>query len=1481
MKHKNIIIKASVSGFLFALAVGLLVNHNLEKTYKYGEYVPSEDAYFVEKIDDPTGLIKAHKFVTPTDNKYNTQKQYSHGTNMLGDLENTWSSYTGKGTTIAVVDDGFDYTHPEYTRADGSSAILSTSRYYYASGNNALYKSYSSDPTCIEENWVEDESEWATHGTNTSTTAAAPMNNGGGVGIAPEADILALKVDMSFVAMKGAIQYAISQNVDVINISLGAYAETFTDGFGDYQDWDSSIATYLNSVCLSAYNAGIIVVAAAGNEATWHKSYPACNSKVIGVGALEKNAERTLAAFTNYNGASQTGEVNVDILAPGYVYTAHKEGTKNSPTHTYNKTQGTSFSSPIVAGAACLWKQKYPSGTPLEFLNALQSTATDIGYYEDKMVPVSLWYGTDAGPSNIEAGRLNVGALLDIDEPFITIKQSSVNLAINETKQIDLDTYNGVVTYYIADTNIATVSNSGLVTAISNGETTLTVTATKNAKTDSVQIPVVVDTPIGCTDLSIDPSSITLDIGDTYEVEPTLVTTPNDATRVFLFESSNPEVATIDIDTGHLEAISSGETTITIVSLYGSCDTSLTVTVNQSAMPSSWNKITATNEITNGDYLIVYESGNKAFNGSLDSLDVVNNNISVSISNSKITCNNTNYASRFSIQSIDGGYSIQSASGYYIGRSANSNGMDTSTSTPYVNTISISSGNATITSSGGRVLAFNTANDQQRFRYMTSGTLQLYKAAGAQQVINVTGISVSPTSLTLTEGEHSQITATITPNNATNKNVSWSSSNTNVATVSNGTVNAVAPGNATITATSEDGNYTATCTVTVNAMPIVNVTGVTLNKANTTIEVGGSETLVATVAPNNATNKAVTWTSSNTSIATVSNGVINAVAAGNTTITVTTVDGGFTDTCAVEVVVPTIEPFDIVFKTGNGDGNQLATNTSEASYLTSGGEYISSIASTTKTYYGGTAGLKLGASGNPGSVVFNLEDSVTVESIVVNAKQYNGSVTLSVNGSANRNITSSSFSNYTFNIDDEISSISLSSCKYMWISKITVNAVNASDKVISAISATYNGEDIYVGEDLDESDIEVTASFTDSVKYPNAVLKSSDYSITGFNSESAGNKTVTITYTGSIPKATDPLTTTVTVRVINDVITNVEVVNNTTYHPGETIIKNDLSLNVTYQSGKVTHPNDFEFENYMFTYEDASSGGALTSKELSITYLDVTYNFNVNVSRLNYQAPDPVNYSVTGEQALDAGVPSGTAGNATDKDNIVIDGITYAATHIYVYVKSNVEYISFGKDPGEIHNKTPLNRPISSIDLNILSGSRTDKVISVSTDGKTYSNINSVNLETTDYYYFKVAFTTTHDSLYSNIRSIDLELKGNDTSTALANYLMYEDTTNQCLSKTSVALDIFNNLTISERNTFMTSNNYVIATARERLVAWARHENKEIVEDNGDYVISSNNMIDYYQDSESSNNYLIIVVISLLSIMSFASYSLIKYRKGK
>ena len=166
--------------------------------------------------------------------------------------------------------------------------------------------------------------------------------------------------------------------------------------------------------------------------------------------------------------------------------------------------------------------------------------------------------------------------------------------------------------------------------------------------------------------------------------------------------------------------------------------------------------------------------------------------------------------------------------------------------------------------------------------------------------VPVTGVSLNKTTLALNVGGSETLTATIAPTNATNTTVTWKSSNTSVATVSNGKVTAVAAGSATITVTTADGSKTATCAVTVT----VPVTGVSLNKTTLALNVGGSETLTATIAPTNATNTAVTWSSSNTSVVTVSGGKITAVGAGTATITVTTSDGSYTAKCTVTVGVP-------------------------------------------------------------------------------------------------------------------------------------------------------------------------------------------------------------------------------------------------------------------------------------------------------------------------------------------------------------------------------------------------------------------------------------------------------------------------------------------------------------------------------------------------------------------------------------------------
>ena len=177
---------------------------------------------------------------------------------------------------------------------------------------------------------------------------------------------------------------------------------------------------------------------------------------------------------------------------------------------------------------------------------------------------------------------------------------------------------------------------------------------------------------------------------------------------------------------------------------------------------------------------------------------------------------------------------------------------------------------------------------------------------GAQTNVPVTGVSLNTSTLNLIEGGTGTLIATVLPDNATNKKVTWSSNAPGVATVnSSGKVTAVAPGTATITVTTVDGGKTATCVVTVTAATVP-VTGVTLSQTQASLycnRTPNTLALTARVAPDNATNKAVNWTSSDSAVATVDqNGVVTAVAPGTAVITATAADGrGASASCTVTV----------------------------------------------------------------------------------------------------------------------------------------------------------------------------------------------------------------------------------------------------------------------------------------------------------------------------------------------------------------------------------------------------------------------------------------------------------------------------------------------------------------------------------------------------------------------------------------------------
>lgn len=193
-------------------------------------------------------------------------------------------------------------------------------------------------------------------------------------------------------------------------------------------------------------------------------------------------------------------------------------------------------------------------------------------------------------------------------------------------------------------------------------------------------------------------------------------------------------------------------------------------------------------------------------------------------------------------------------------------------------------------------------------------------------VVPVTSITLDPTGASLMMGSQLTLTATVAPEDATNKTVLWTSSDSTVASVdSQGRVTALKPGTAVITAATVSGNQTATCVIT--------VTGVTLDRKSATITVGSTLTLTATL-PTSVSYNTVLWSSDNNAVAAVNtSGVVTGVSAGTAVITASAPDGSSSDQCIVTVAEATYVPSapstppTTTTVTENGDGSTTTTVT--------------------------------------------------------------------------------------------------------------------------------------------------------------------------------------------------------------------------------------------------------------------------------------------------------------------------------------------------------------------------------------------------------------------------------------------------------------------------------------------------------------------------------------------------------------------------
>ena len=460
-----------------------------------------------------------------------------------------------------------------------------------------------------------------------------------------------------------------------------------------------------------------------------------------------------------------------------------------------------------------------------------------------------------------------------------------------------------------SDSKVASVDEDGKVTAVGNGSATVFVSSSDGGYT--AYCNVYVGTPLGS--LSLDPGEYTLEsIGSSFKIAPVFY--PEDATDTEVsWTSADPKIASVSSD-GTVTAIGPGTTAITAAAAGGTITSKCVVTVLSPALA-----------IKISDSRLSLEEGEEA-------------TLSASVFPSDATQSTLTWRSdkpEVATVDQDGKVRAVKAGVAVITVSVSETVFETCTVTVVsrvtgisfdVDELEILPGeshqlNVTVLPENASVPDVNWSSDNAKVAKVSDTGLVTGHSAGVATIHAVTrdggkmatclvkvgtpvsGISLSKSSASMYVGDSPlALTAAITPSNASDKSVVWSSSDASVASVTAGsgldaTVTPVAAGTATITVSTPDGKFSASCALTV----MQHVTGVSISKSSLTLYTGQTETLTAQVEPDDASETKLTWSSSDKTVATVANGKVTALKAGSTQIRVTSFEGGFQAVCNLTV----------------------------------------------------------------------------------------------------------------------------------------------------------------------------------------------------------------------------------------------------------------------------------------------------------------------------------------------------------------------------------------------------------------------------------------------------------------------------------------------------------------------------------------------------------------------------------------------------
>ena len=494
--------------------------------------------------------------------------------------------------------------------------------------------------------------------------------------------------------------------------------------------------------------------------------------------------------------------------------------------------------------------------------------------------------------------------LLGCTEKETQVEVSSVSLNTATIEMVEGETfslmatvlpkdaeYDGV-TWASSNASVASV-NSGTVTAVKEGTATITASAGGKSATCSVKVSAKI---VAVTSITLDKTSLSMQVGETETLTATIK--PDDATdKTVVWTSSDGSVASVS--NGKITALKSGKATITAKS--GTCSAECMVTVSVNTESITLDKTTLSLAVGESATLTATvkpdDATDKAvtWSSSDESVVKVDNGKVTAVKSGKATvtakCGGKTAECAVTVTVPTGSVTLDKTTlSLAVG--------ETEQLTATVKPDDATDKNVTWTSSDESVAKVVNG----KVTAVKSGKATITAKCGGKTAecavtvtVPVTSLTLDRTTLSLAVGETAQLTATVKPDDATDKNVSWTSSDEFVAKVDDGKVTAVKSGKATIIA--KCGDKTAECEVTVYAK----VTGVKLSSSSLRMMSGDKALLKATITPDNAMNKNISWSSDNETVAVVNNGEVTAKAEGKATITVTTEDGQYTATCSVTV----------------------------------------------------------------------------------------------------------------------------------------------------------------------------------------------------------------------------------------------------------------------------------------------------------------------------------------------------------------------------------------------------------------------------------------------------------------------------------------------------------------------------------------------------------------------------------------------------